>query len=169
MLHEDVVELRDEWSTSLWAYPSLIEAETPLSLYGRVPVSELRIEFMKSLSSLIGLSIVLALVTGCSSNSTQDFNALPAPQTNETPAPLPGDIDQYLIQPGDRLSINVVGHDQLSGTFPVEANGTVNLPSIGMVQASGRAVTDLQSELVNRYSATINNPQLLVSVLNATQ
>ncbi len=113
--------------------------------------------------------MVLALITGCSSNSTQDFNALPTPPTNETPAPGPGGIDQYLIQPGDRLSINVVGHDQLSGTFPVEANGTVNLPSIGMVQASGRAVTDLQSELVNRYSATIDNPQLLVSILNATQ
>jgi polysaccharide export outer membrane protein len=127
------------------------------------------LSYMKSLSSLLGLSMVFALITACSSNSTQDFNALPTPQTNQTPPPLPGGVDQYLIQPGDRLSINVVGHDQLSGAFPVEANGTVTLPSIGTVQASGRAVTDLQNELVNRYSATISNPQLLVSVLNATQ
>jgi polysaccharide export outer membrane protein len=143
--------------------------ERPNTREARGRVTSNGLSHMKSLPGLIGLALVLALVTACSSTNNQDFNVLPAPQTGEPPAPLPGTTDQYLIQPGDRLSINVVGHDQLSGAFPVEANGTVTLPTIGTVQATGRSVTDLQSELVSRYSASISNPQLLVSVLNATQ
>jgi protein involved in polysaccharide export with SLBB domain len=124
---------------------------------------------MRSLPGLIGLSMVMALVTACSSDNNQGFNALPSPQTTEPPAPLPGTTDQYLIQPGDRLSLNVLGHDQLSGEFPVEADGTVNLPSIGAVPATGRTVTDIQNELISRYSTTVSDPQILLSVLNATQ
>ncbi|MEE4238767.1 MAG: polysaccharide biosynthesis/export family protein, partial [Anderseniella sp.] len=105
----------------------------------------------------------------CSSNNNQGFSVLPSPQSNPPTAPLPGPNDEYLIQPGDRLSVNVLGQDQLSGEFPVDANGTVNLPSIGPVLASGRSVTDVQGELVGRYSATVSDPQILVSVLNAAQ
>lgn len=109
------------------------------------------------------------LVTACSSNNNQGFNVLPSPQSDPPAAPLPGASGEYLIQPGDRLSVNVLGQEQLSGEFPVDANGTVNLPSIGAVLASGRSVTDVQSELVGRYSATVSDPQILVSVLNAAQ
>ena len=124
---------------------------------------------MKSLAGLIGLTTVAVLVTACSSNTNPGFSALPSPQSNPPMALLPGPNDEYLIQPGDRLSVNVLGQDQLSGEFPVEANGTVNLPSIGPVLATGRSVTDLQGELVGRYNATVNDPQILVSVLNAAQ
>ncbi len=124
---------------------------------------------MNSLAGLIGLSMVAILVAACSSNGNQGFNVLPSPSTNDTMAPLPGATDQYLIQPGDRLSVNVLGQDQLSGEFPVDANGTVNLPVVGPVQATGRSVTDLQGELVARYGTTVSNPQILVSVLNASQ
>jgi protein involved in polysaccharide export with SLBB domain len=124
---------------------------------------------MKSLTGLIGLTMAAALVTACSSNNNQGFSVLPSPQSTPPEAPLPGASGEYLIQPGDRLSVNVLGQDQLSGEFPVDANGTVNLPSIGPVLASGRSVTDVQGELVGRYSATVSDPQILVSVLNAAQ
>jgi polysaccharide export outer membrane protein len=124
---------------------------------------------MNSLSGLIGLVMAMALLAACSSNQNQGFGVLPSPSPNDATAPLPGASDQYLIQPGDRLSVNVLGQDQLSGEFPVEANGTVNLPSIGPVPATGRSVTDLQGELVGRYSATVADPQILVSILNASQ
>jgi polysaccharide export outer membrane protein len=124
---------------------------------------------MRSLAGLIGLTMAAMLVTACSSNNNQGFSVLPSPQSNPPATPLPGASGEYLIQPGDRLSVNVLGQDQLSGEFPVDANGTVNLPSIGPVLASGRSVTDVQSELVGRYSATVSDPQILVSVLNAAQ
>jgi polysaccharide export outer membrane protein len=71
--------------------------------------------------------------------------------------------------PGDKLSVNVFGEPQLSGDFPVAPDGTATLPQVGQVPAAGRTVTDIQNELVGRYSATVSNPQILVSVINATQ
>jgi len=35
--------------------------------------------------------------------------------------------------------------------------------------AAGRNINDIQNELVSRYSSTVPNPQILVSVLNASQ
>ena len=122
-----------------------------------------------SLAGLIRLAMVAVLVTACSSNNNQGFSVLPSPQSNPPMAPLSGVSGEYLIQPGDRLSVNVLGQDQLSREFPVDANGTVKLPSIDPVLASGRSVTDLQGEPIGRNSATVSDPQILVSVLNAAK
>lgn len=124
---------------------------------------------MRPSTGLIGLSMALALVSACSSNNNESFSSLPSPQINESVAPLPGASGEYLIQPGDRLSVNVLGQDQLSGEFPVQPNGTVNLPTVGEVPATGRSVTDLQNELLGRYSTSVSNPQIFISVLNTSQ
>lgn len=119
------------------------------------------------------LFVGLGLLSACTSNRSDDFNTQPSIQNNEpaapAPAPAPQDDGQYRLMPGDKLSVNVFGEPQLSGDFPVTPDGTVNLPQVGQVPAAGRTVTDIQNELVGRYSATVSNPQILVSVINATQ
>ena len=124
---------------------------------------------MHSRAGLIGLGMAMALLTACSSSRNQDIAVMPGPSTNDAMAPLPGASDQYLIQPGDRLSVNVLGQDQLSGEFLVEADGSVNLPAIGPVLATGRSITDFQEGLVASYGTTVSDPQILVSVLNTNQ
>lgn len=117
------------------------------------------------------LVVVLAVAAACSSNKSSDFNTQPPmPDSgNAAMAPMPPTSGDYLLQPGDKLSVNVLGADHLSGEFPVGGDGTVELPMIGQMPAAGRNVNDIQNELVARYSNTISNPQVLVSVLNAGQ
>jgi protein involved in polysaccharide export with SLBB domain len=120
------------------------------------------------------LIIVVAMLlglAGCSGNKSADFNSQPAmPDPGSAAvAPMPGTSADYLLQPGDKLSVNVLGADHLSGEFPVGDDGTMELPMIGQMSAAGRNVTDIQNELIARYSNTINDPQILVSVLNAGQ
>lgn len=127
--------------------------------------------FSRLLARTAIMLVALGLLSACTSNKSDDFNAQPSIQSNEplSPAPAPQDDGQYRLQPGDKLSVNVFGEDQLSGDFPVGPDGTVNLPQIGQMPAAGRTVTDIQNELVGRYSATVPNPQVLVSVINAGQ
>ncbi len=120
------------------------------------------------LMTMVAMLLVLA---ACSGNKSADFNSQPPMPDpgNAAVAPMPGTSADYMLQPGDKLSVNVLGADHLSGEFPVGGDGTVELPMIGQMPAAGRNVTDIQNELVARYSNTINDPQVLVSVLNAGQ
>ncbi|WP_102109791.1 polysaccharide biosynthesis/export family protein [Oceaniglobus roseus] len=70
----------------------------------------------------------------------------------------------YLIHQGDRIEIRVFGAPDQSGEFPVDVDGTVTHPLAGAVQALGRSLTDVQSDLAERLGAYIPNPSLAVGI-----
>lgn len=111
--------------------------------------------------------LVLGVVSGCSSNQGSFFGSTPASDAGNTANTNSTALDVYRIRPGDQLSINVFGYDNLSGNFPVAGNGQVNLPQVGPVMAANKSVNELQNELVARYTSTgsVQNPKILVSVL----
>jgi polysaccharide export outer membrane protein len=59
---------------------------------------------------------------------------------------------EYKIGPEDQLQVQVWQHEDLSGTFSVESNGTIVVPLLGQVQAADRTTRDLSEELKRRYS-----------------
>ena len=128
----------------------------------------------RPLKTAIGVAkvcLVLGVVSGCSSNQGGFSGSQPASDagftgntgTEATSSPLA----VYRIKPGDQLSVNVLGYDNLSGNFPVSGNGQVNLPQLGPIAAADKSVNQLQNELVARYSSTgaVSDPKILVSVL----
>ncbi len=99
----------------------------------------------------------------------------------------PSQLYQYfkpkepLIQPGDKITISIWGHDELSigsvnNTFnanestgnwlTVNADGEVNLPKVGRVRLAGLTAKEAGFYLEQRYSDYINNPIINVKVLN---
>lgn len=113
--------------------------------------------------------LVLGVVSGCSSNQGGFSGSQPASDAGYTgnTDTNAGALAVYRIKPGDQLSVNVLGYDNLSGNFPVSGNGQVNLPQLGPIAAADKSVNELQNELVTRYSSTgaVSNPKILVSVL----
>lgn len=77
----------------------------------------------------------------------------------------PIDKAAYVLGSQDRLSIRVFGTDDLPDR-PTEigADGTVNLPMVGKVQAAGLSVRSLETELNHRYGAFFKDPEVSVSV-----
>jgi polysaccharide export outer membrane protein len=71
----------------------------------------------------------------------------------------------YTIGPGDKLAINVYGHEDLTRTVLVDGAGNISYPLIGMIQAQGLSVIDL-AEIITRELAAgyIINPQVTVAV-----
>ncbi|MFW8590377.1 XrtA/PEP-CTERM system exopolysaccharide export protein [Glaciecola sp. 2405UD65-10] len=110
--------------------------------------------FVKGLLSAVGITI---LVSGCSTST------LPSATTR---ASLTTNVDdyQYLIGPGDNLTIFVWRNPEISGNFIVRPDGKVTTSLVEDVEVSGRTPTMLARQLEEQLSTYINNPRVTVSV-----
>lgn len=72
----------------------------------------------------------------------------------------------YRLGPGDEISVDVFGVDDLSGDYRIDGMGRVSLPLIGNVEVSGYTLAEAEDVLERRYGAEyLRNPQITVSVL----
>jgi polysaccharide export outer membrane protein len=60
--------------------------------------------------------------------------------------------EAYRFAPGDRITINVYGHTDLSGDFLVDGAGSVSLPLVGAISIGGLTVQESEQEIVRRLS-----------------
>ncbi|MEW9798991.1 XrtA/PEP-CTERM system exopolysaccharide export protein [Alteromonas sp. CYL-A6] len=106
------------------------------------------------------LAIAVVLVTGCSSS-----NSLPQSKTRPS---LTTNVDnyQYLIGPGDTLTIFVWRNPEVSGQFIVRPDGKVTTSLVEDIDVSGKTPTMLAREIEEQLSTYINNPRVTVSVNN---
>ena len=96
------------------------------------------------------------------------------------PSPLPAHAAAYAtipvsaagyppgaIQPGDRLSINVLDEPDLtSEQYVVDENGNLQMPLIGDLVAGGKTAGDLRAEISRRLGARyLRDPQVAISVV----
>lgn len=78
-----------------------------------------------------------------------------------------GAEDQYKLDTGDRVRVTVYGHEDLSGEFEVGSSGTVSLPLIGEVRASGLVAKQLEEMIAGQLKPNyLKNPSVSVEVLN---
>lgn len=71
---------------------------------------------------------------------------------------------QYLIGPGDTLTIFVWRNPEISGNFTVRPDGKVTTSLVEDVEVAGRTPTMLARQLEEQLSTYINNPRVTVSV-----
>jgi len=73
--------------------------------------------------------------------------------------------NEYIVGPQDVLTVTVYDQADLTGKYPVDADGTLTFPLIGRVKVGGlnlRAVeAELKKQLANGY---LKNPQVSVAV-----
>jgi polysaccharide export outer membrane protein len=106
--------------------------------------------------------IILISLNGCSNTG-----ALPQATTR---ASLTTDVNdyQYLIGPGDSLTIFVWRNPEVSGNFIVRPDGKVTTSLVEDIDVAGRTPTMLAREIEEQLSTYINNPRVTVSVNNFT-
>jgi len=71
------------------------------------------------------------------------------------------------LVPGDVIRVSFPGAPDLNLVQRIQANGRVSLPTVGGVQAGGRSVSALQSQLSAMYRPHLQDPTVLVSVETA--
>mgnify|MGYP000654525650 CR=1 FL=1 len=75
---------------------------------------------------------------------------------------------QYLIGPGDSLTIFVWRNPEVSGNFIVRPDGKVTTSLVEDIDVAGKTPTMLAREIEEQLSTYINNPRVTVSVNNFT-
>lgn len=112
------------------------------------------------LSCLTLLVLCLALVLpGCSGRMSMPSEK--APETSFDPGA------NYLLEPGNRVRINVFGENNLSGDFQIDAMGNVALPLIGNVPASGISADSFAKRIGDalQRSGYLREPRINVEIV----
>lgn len=76
-------------------------------------------------------------------------------------------VHDYVIGPDDILNINVWKEPEISRTLPVSPDGSISLPLVGDLMASGRTPVQLQSEIKQRLLVYFSDPEVNVSLQEA--
>lgn len=126
--------------------------------------------------------LCLALLAGAQACAPPPKAAPAAPPPTPTPAVgaiLPkwesveaarsaGPVDYRLI-PGDVIEISVAGHEDMKKELPVRPDGRISYLFVGDVQAGGRTVPELRSDLESSLRTYMRHPQVAVVVRKARE
>jgi polysaccharide biosynthesis/export protein len=104
-------------------------------------------------ASLSAVLLLLFLTLGCPTTSADSG----------------GTAEAYRFAPGDRITINVFGHTDLSGEFLVDGAGNVSLPLVGAISIGGLTVQEGEQEIVRRLAdGFVRQPAVIVRINELT-
>lgn len=78
--------------------------------------------------------------------------------------PIFGQTAEYVLQPGDVISINVVEHPEFSGQHKIRPDGRINYPVIGELDVASLTCAQLVKIMESKLASYINNPVVSVSI-----
>jgi polysaccharide biosynthesis/export protein len=74
------------------------------------------------------------------------------------------ETDEYILQPGDVIAINVVEHPEFSGRHKIRPDGRINYPVIGEVDVASLTCAQLVKIMQGKLSAYVNNPVVSIAI-----
>ncbi len=75
-----------------------------------------------------------------------------------------GQNQEYVLQAGDVISVNVVEHAEFSGRHKIRPDGRINYPVIGEVDVASLTPAQLVKIMEGKLAAYVNNPVVSVSI-----
>jgi polysaccharide export outer membrane protein len=73
-----------------------------------------------------------------------------------------------VLGPGDQITIRALDLEEISNKpFPIAANGTINLPLFGRVQAAGLTLEQLETEITTLLKPYVKHPDVTISISEA--
>lgn len=110
----------------------------------------------KTIPCLTISALLLFFVTAC--QTTPDSGS--APESNADAIP----EYEYVIGPGDKLSIFVWGYEDLSVELPVRPDGKITTRLVEDMPASGKTPTQLARDIETAYKEFVRNPTVSIMV-----
>lgn len=117
------------------------------------------------------LFTTFVLLLNACSNPVREPQQISAPDKLDQPsAALSPSQPQYIIQPGDELEVKFYYSAHLNDRVTVRPDGRISLALVHDVPAATLTTNELTEVLANKYSKTLNNPEISVIVRSfATQ
>lgn len=79
---------------------------------------------------------------------------------------LPLSAQQYKLNVGDKISISVWGHQDLTKEAVIDPNGKISYPLVGTIKAEGKIISQIRSELQKSLSEYIIKPEVNVNLIS---
>jgi len=73
-------------------------------------------------------------------------------------------VEEYILQAGDLIAVNVVEHPEFSGRHKIRPDGRINYPVIGEVEVASLTCAQLVKIMQGKLAAYVNNPVVSVSI-----
>lgn len=90
-----------------------------------------------------------------------------AAEALKTPSQPSKGIQPGQVGPGDKLKLTVFGEEDLSGQFEIDTTGSLALPLVGEVKATGLTPRELEKKLTDVLSkGYLVNPRVNIEVMN---
>src|SRR5262245_22016272 len=116
------------------------------------------LKFIPIVLVVIGLTWPL-----CSQESAKETAIETAP-----PQQPPAKTADPVLGPGDQITIRAMDLEEISNKpFRIAANGRVNLPLFGRVQAAGLTLEQLETEITNLLKPYVKHPDVTISLSEA--
>ena len=74
---------------------------------------------------------------------------------------------QVILSAGDVIKLTFAGAPELNQSQKIRADGKVNLPQVGEVEAAGKSLPQFQSELIRLYRSQLRNSDVVVTLDSA--
>jgi protein involved in polysaccharide export with SLBB domain len=69
---------------------------------------------------------------------------------------------EYVLAPGDQLEIKITNQKNLDTKQAIAPDGSISLPLLGHVVASGQTLAEFNNYLTSEFSKYLQNPQIVV-------
>lgn len=123
---------------------------------------------------MAGAALAAFSLSGCASEKLVGRPDLTIVDGTELPAPALKDLileqRAYVIGPFDKVEVDVYGVPELSRTVQVDASGTIAVPLVGTIVASGKTTSQLADNIADRLRGKyIRSPQVTVNADTISQ
>jgi polysaccharide export outer membrane protein len=120
-----------------------------------------------------GLALVVLSLGGCAGDHLVGRPDLKIVSGGQLPPPALQDLileqRPYVIGPFDKIEVDVYGVPELSRTVQVDASGTIAIPLVGTLGASGKTTSQLADAIAGRLGKYVRSPQVTVNADTISQ
>jgi polysaccharide export outer membrane protein len=74
------------------------------------------------------------------------------------------EVQEYILMPGDVISVSVVEHPEFSGRHKIRPDGRINYPVIGEIDVASLTCAQLVKIMEGKLAAYVNNPVVSVAI-----
>lgn len=78
--------------------------------------------------------------------------------------PCGAEVQEYVLQPGDVISIQVVEHPEFSGRHKIRPDGRINYPVVGEIDVASLTCAQLVKIMQGKLTSYVNNPVVSISI-----
>lgn len=73
-------------------------------------------------------------------------------------------VNEYVLRPGDVISINVVEHEEFSQKAKIRPDGRINYPLVGEIEVAGLTSAQLVKVMEEKLAPYVNNVVVSISI-----